>query len=338
MAKKITIYDIAKHLNISPASVSYVLNNKPKVSRKTKKLVLDAIQELGYSRDYKGLALSTGKTRAIALFLPHEDISNAFLQNQFYAEFIGEFQKEIQREDFDLIIKPLVNAKELVPWLKNRGIDCAIFIGNFPKRYYQYLKNTDIPAILVDVFEDYANEFINVRTDDENGTYIGTKYLIENGHKVIGFLSADIEKSSLDKKRFEGYKRALEEFNLPIDRNNTYFVNATFNEGINISKEIRKNKNITALVCAADTLAIGVMRGYFLYGKSIPEDLSIVGFDDIQTAQLVSPSLTTINQDIKTKAKLTANLALKAIKNEKIDSLTNIIEPSLVVRKSVNKI
>ena len=337
MSRKVTIYDIAKYLRISAATVSYVLNDVPKVSEQTKKTVLKAAKELGYSRDYKAVAFSTGKTRTIFLYFPNDDISQSFLQNPFYSEFLGYFQKEVQEEDYDVVIKTMTRDK-IMSKIKSRGVCCLVYIGKFPEENYLELKNSDIPVVLVDVFEEYSKYFTNVRTDDELGTYLAVKYLIDNGHRNIGFLSGDINNSIVDKRRFEGYKKAFEEFHIPLDENNLYYVDATFDNGYQISSSIMNNKNMTGLVCAADTLAIGVIKGYLHAGKKLPYDLSIVGFDDIQIDQLTSPTLTTIRQDIPRKAKEAAKIALQAIKNKQNLKIEFLNEPILVERESVKNL
>ena len=338
MKKKTTIYDIARYLKISPASVSYVLNNKPKVSKETKEAVLKAIKELGYSIDYKGVALSTGKTRVVALFLPSNNISSAFLQNQFFAEFIGYFQNELESKNYDIVIKPTNVSMDFGTWARNRGIDSAVFIGVFPDKFYRDIIDLEIPIVLVDVFSSHSNEFINIRSNDENGMFLATNELIENGHKNIAFISGDVEKSYVDKCRFEGFKRALTSHNIKVRKENLYNCVATFNKGVELANQISSNKNITAVVCAADAIALGLMKGLSQLNYSVPKDISIVGFDDISTASLVTPSLTTINQHIENKAKLSAKLILSVMNGEKTTQKNYVIEPALVKRDSVNKI
>lgn len=338
MKHKTTIYDIARYLKISPASVSYVLNNKPKVSQKTREAVLKAIKELGYSLDYKGLALSTGKTRVVALFLPSKEISSALLENQFYAEFIGFFQSNLQCNNYDLIIKSLSDEKNFLDWAKNRGIDCAVFIGRFTENYYKALLELEIPAVLVDFYDEYSKKFVTVRSNDEEGTYLATKELLNNNHKEIVFISGDIKVSKVDETRFNGYARALRENNIEIKDELVYTCEPSFNGGLNFAKELVKNKNITGVVCAADIIAIGLVKGLQDLGYKVPEDYSVVGFDDIQMASLITPALTTINQDISKKADLVAELALKVLNGQKVEKDLHIIEPVLVRRNSVNKI
>ena len=335
MSRKTTIYDIARYLHVTPATVSYALNNVSKVSEETRKKVLDAARELGYSRDYNAVSLSTGKTHLMVLFLPFEDISKAFLLNPFYGEFIGCFEREIKKQDYDLLIEPLFSEKDLLPWLRSRGVDAIALLGTYPKYYRKAFKTFDKPVVLVDVFEEYASEYNVVRTLDVEGSYKATKYLIENGHTKIMFASGNTSASSVDYKRLSGYRKALEEAGIPFDESLTIIcADVSFDAGAEMAPTIVE-KDATAIVCAADSLAMGIMRSAKNMGKAIPEDLSIVGFDDISSAKYTIPGLTTMKQDILEKARLAATLLLDDIKNKENGHKSYELAPELVVRGTV---
>lgn len=338
MSRKTTIYDIARYLKISPASVSYVINGIDKVSKETKERVLAAIKELGYAKDTNAVYLSTGKSNTIALFLPWDDLSLAFSQNPFYGEFLGSFSKRIQRKGFDLLIEPLMDAKDFTKWIKGKSLIGIIMLGKFPVEYYKAIKNIDIPAVLVDAYEDYASEYTTLRINDSDGGYIATQHLIENGHRNIAFISGDIETSEVDNHRYLGYIAALKDNNIPIKQEYLFTSEPTFDAGLEIANKIMEKKDITAVVCAADILAMGIMRGYYENNKKLPQDLSIVGFDDIQSAKLVFPALTTVKQDIMEKGRLASKLLIDAIIGNDKSIKHLVMQPQLVIRQSVNKI
>ncbi len=338
MSKKVTIYDIARYLHVTPATVSYALNNVSKVSEDTRKEVLAAAKELGYSRDYNAVSLSTGKTHLIALFLPLDDIYRAFVENSFYGEFIGSFEKQIQKYGYDLLIEPLMNEKDLLPWLRGRGVDAAAVIGVFPKHYYKAFKTINKPVVLVDAFDENSQEFNNIRVEDKDGTYLATEYLIKNGHTNIAFASGNYLNSVVDQRRVDGYKKALDEYNIPYKEEYMYISEVGSDGGLAISKNIMDNKDITAVVCAADSLAIGIMNGYRSSGKDIPNDLSIIGFDDIISSRIVYPALTTVKQNISEKGRVAAKLLLDDLKNKELNHKTVILNPELIIRGTVKAI
>lgn len=338
MAKKTTIYDIARYLHVTPATVSYALNNVSKVSEDMRKKVLETAKKLGYSRDYNAVSLSTGKTHLMVLFLPFEDISKAFLLNPFYGEYIGCFEREIKKQDYDLLIEPLFSEKDLLPWLRSRGVDAIALLGTYPKYYRKAFNTFGKPVVLVDIFEEYSNEYNVVRTIDDVGTYKATKYLIENGHKRIIFASGDYTKSSVDYKRLMGYRRALEESGIEYDESLTIkCADISFDAGALMAPSIIKI-DATGIVCAADSLAMGMMRSCKNMGKAIPDDLSIIGFDDISSAKYTIPGLTTMKQDIVEKARLSATMLLDDIKKKEIGHKIYELQPELVVRGTVKNL
>ena len=336
MSRKTTIYDIARYLKVTPATVSYALNNVSKVSEETRMKVLEAAKELGYSRDYNAVSLSTGKTHLMVLFLPLEDISKAFLENQFYGEFIGSFEKQIQKHGYDLLIQPSIEEKELLPWLRGRGVDAIVCIGSFPKHYYKAFKTINKPVVLVDVFDEKCEEFNNVRIEDKDGTYFATEYLIKKGHRDIAFVSGDYHSSVVDQRRFEGYKEALSDYDIEFKDEYIFVSDVSVDAGAILAKEIM-NSHVTAAMCAADSLAIGLMNGYRNVGKDIPNDLSIIGFDDIQAANIVYPGLTTVKQNISEKGRLSAKLLLDDLKNKEISHKNLILNPELIIRGTVKE-
>ena len=336
MSKKVTIYDIARYLHVTPATVSYALNNVSKVSEETRKKILQTAKELGYSRDYNAVSLSTGKTHLMVLFLPFEDISKAFLDNPFYGEFIGGFEKQISTQNYDLLVQPIISEKELLPWLRGRGVDAIAVIGTFPKYFIKAFKTINKPVVLVDSYDEHEKDYNSVQTNDSEGTYESTNYLIEQGHTKIAFISGYKAHSILDQRRYQGYVQALNDHNISLDESIVFETTVSVDSGVQITDQLI-NKDISAVVCAADTLAIGVINGFKQKGKNIPKDYSVIGFDDIQSAKYVSPSLTTIRQDIVEKGRLAAKLLLDDLRNKEVNNKQITLEPELIIRDSTSK-
>lgn len=337
MAKKVSIYDVAKYCHVSAASVSYVLNGKKKVSLETKRKILKAIDELGFVMDNSARALSTGRSHLLGLFLPLDDASLAFMQNPFYAELLAGLETGISTYDYDIVIGYQKNTIDFKDWVRSRGIDAIVMLGRYPKSIYEDMKKLSIPAVLIDVYEEYAKEFYNIRIHDEEGMYKATKYLIENGHTQIGFVGAK-NKTLVDFMRYKGYERAMQEAGLLVLESMCFEAFATFDEGVRIAEEIIRRNNVTAVVCTGDITAIGIIRKYGELKKSVPEDLSIVGFDDIQVSQFVYPGVTTVRQDIRKKGELASKAIIEDLKKKKTTVQTIILDPVLVIRESVKKV
>lgn len=337
MTKKVSIYDVAKYCHVSAASVSYVLNGKKKVSVDTKKRILKAIDELGFVMDNSARALSTGRSHLIGLFLPLDDASLGFMQNPFYAELLAGLETGISNYDYDIVVGYQKNTNDFKDWVMSRGIDAIVMLGRYPISIHNNIKKLGIPAVLIDVYEEYASEFYNIRINDEDGIYKATRYLIDNGHTKIGFVGSK-SKTLVDYMRYKGYVRAMEEANLSTNESMYYEAFATFDEGVRIGEEILKRNNVSAVVCTGDITAIGIVRKYGELKKSVPEDLSIVGFDGIQASQFVYPGITTIRQDIRLKGELAAQAIINDLKNKTTTAKTIILDPILIIRESVKQV
>ena len=267
----------------------------------------------------------------LALILPWEDLSIAFTQNPFYGEFIGTFEKEIASSGYELIIEPSTIEKNIVSWSTSLGVDGFIVLGRMTEALYKGLSKVDAPTVLVDVYDEHAGEYANIRIDDVRGAYLATSHLLDLGHRAIAFVGGDIAHSIVDQKRYHGYEIAMKERGCtPV----CHSFEATFLGGQKAAQAIAASPEITAVFCAADIMAIGMIRQYHLLGKRLPDDLSIVGFDNIQAAEYVSPSLTTIHQDIPEKARLSAEMILNGIRLGKMNVSKERLEPRLVCRES----
>lgn len=336
--KKTSIYDIAKKVGVSGATVSYVLNGKDKkVSADTRKKVYKAMEELGYIRDHAAVSLSTGKSHLIGLTLPYSSPSVAFLYNPFYAEFLGFFEEALKQKGYDVIIGSTLDDKDFERWYKSRALDGVMVLGSLGKKAENTLLRINARVVLADVYEDYNAPFTNIRFNDENAEYLATSHLISIGHKRIGYLGGP-DTSIVNHKRYCGYEKALLEYDYPIPRDCIFRANTTLEGGYEMGDEIKKKiGEISAIVVDADIVAIGLIRRLLELGVKLPDELSIVGFDDIQPAKYIFPPLTTVHQDIKEKATLAAHAILEAIVSPSTEKKSYVIEPSLVLRSSTMK-
>ncbi len=336
MNEKVSIYDIAKYLDISPATVSYVINGVDKVSKKTKEKVLKAIEELGYVPNYSARAVATGKTHLIGVILPVDNASIAFLQNPFYVEYLGGFEKAIENYNYDICIAVYKKETDVKEWVKKRGLDGLAMLGSYEKEVLDSLKDIAIPIVLTDEYGMNQNEFNLVKSSDNDGMYDATKYLIENGFKRIGFVGYP-SKYPVDLYRYNGYLKALKDSNIEYKNEYLYETGATFDEGYNLGDRIMSDNYVDAIVCSGDILAIGIMKRIMELGYDIPSDLSIIGFDDIQDANFVYPGLTTVHQHIGEKGYRSAQILIDLLENNRKGTSSINLKPYLVKRNSVKE-
>ena len=337
--KKVSIYTIAETLKVSPATVSYVVNGRyNKVSLATRQKILDEIEKTGYVPDVNARGLSSGRSRLIGLFLPiSEDKQVSYLlNNPFYMEFIAAIEKYNRDSSYDLVLG-YKDQKEFVHWALSRNFDAIIMLGKFPTQEAFRVDSLRMPLIFIDVYSEEFNRFTNIRSDDKGGMYQATKYLLEQGHRQIGYVGT-ASRSELDHQRYEGYALALKEFGLEPKEELLYLSYPDFEGGIKIAETILADNKCTAIVCSADIIALGIMNKLEQLGKKIPDDLSIIGFDDVKEASYAYPSLTTVRQNIETKGKLVMEALKQAIENEGQEKKVIVVNSELIIRNSTKKI
>lgn len=343
MNKKINIAEIARRAGVSTATVSYVMNDVGRVSNKTREKVKRIIDELDYTPSINAKALSNGRTKLIGVTLPliaPSDTTGTLLEtNPFYAEYLGEIHKVISSYGYDILLSGIRVKGKYKNWIKSRGLDGIIFLGSYPQDIYDEVNELGIPTVLTDVYESYTESFHTVNSDDPEGSYLATKHLIDLGHTRIGFVGGDIKKSPVHNNRFVGYGKAMSEAGLKINNDYVFETLTTFEGGIKLAKKIIESyHDITGLVVDADIVALGIMKTFQDKGKKIPDDLSIVGFDDIQSASFVHPGLTTIRQFISKKGELAANLIMKDILANERTSESKMMKSELIIRGSTKAI
>jgi DNA-binding LacI/PurR family transcriptional regulator len=346
MEKKPTIRDVAKHANVSPATVSYVLNGVKKVSDKTRRRVLETIDQLGYYPDFTAVSLSKKKSNLIGIMLPltddSPDDSHAFVlkNNLYYNEFVSGVEMVAREKQFDTMITGIANPEECRRWAKKRNVDGLIFLGLFPQSIFEQMSKLNIPVVLIDTYEKHTKLFNSVQIDDELGGYLATKHLIELGHKNIGFVSTHFEVSQVDTNRFKGFKKALKEAGISVNCKFIYTTrDITFENGMEMADRILTDANeLTGIVTVSDILAIGIVKGLQSNGKHVPDDYSVVGFDDLTISQFTTPSITTIKQDIFKKGEKAAELLLNHIEDRSIEPQIIELPVQLIVRESTQKV
>ncbi len=219
-SQRVTVKDIAKYVGVSPTTVSNVLNKRGgRVSDEISKKVNEAVGVLGYKKNYSAVSLKSNRSNLIGVIIPQmEPNKSIMLDNPFYAEFIGELEYKLREAGYHIILSGVFKDDADISYLESWNLDGIILLGAYDKGFYREIKKMDIPIVLVDSYVD-DDYFYKVRIDDELGGYLATNYLLQKGHRNIGLVSGMIIKDGVVEKRFQGYKRALEEFGVEFDKN-----------------------------------------------------------------------------------------------------------------------
>lgn len=334
-----TLKDVAGLAGVSSATVSYVLNGKRTISDETKSRVYSAIEQLDYVPDLNARSLSMRDSKLIGVVVPQTEPGERLMfQNSFYSEALGSIEYYARQKGYHILISATDANESYLTLAKKRNLDGIIVIGMYPDEFYQQMKKTHIPIVLID---SYTNDhyYHNVRIDDAYGSYLATKHMLENGHRQIAFFSGQIKENGVMKKRLVGYRQALEEFNVAFNDELVFEDQIDYESGISLAnKLLSSHVKATGIIAAADILAIGAIKGLFDAGCRVPDDYSVIGFDDLEISKYLTPGLTTVKQQISLKGQRAVELLLNHIEDPTLPKQEEILPLELVERGSVRKI
>lgn len=335
----VTLKDIAEMAGVSTATVSYVLNGRfDKVSEKTLQRIQRIIQETNYSPSMSARTLANKSSNIIGI-INHAVSSKAgsFINDPFHSTFISGMEQIIRESGYFMMLRTVEDPSTLRALIANWNLQGIILTGLFQDEFYAELCSQSIPFVLID---SYINDprVYNVGLEDRQGAYIATRYLLEKGHRSIAFACPDIRRNGVVEERLMGYQRALGEFGVPYDRDKVFVQEITVEQGIALGESLSERNDITAVFASADILAAGIMAGLCNKGVRVPEDKSVIGFDDVFFSMLTSPKLTTIHQDADKKGLLAAEMILDLILGREMEEKQVILPVRLVERESVRSL
>ena len=334
-----TLKDVAELAGVSAATVSYVLSGKRTISEETKARVLEAIEQLDYVPDLTARGLSMRDSKLIGVVVPQTEPGERLMfQNSFYSEVLGSIEYYARQKGYHILISATDANESYLTLAKQRNLDGIIVIGMYPDEFYHEMKKTQIPIVLID---SYCNDhyYHNIRIDDAYGSYLAARHLLEKGHRDIAFFAGQMKENGVMKKRLLGYQQALDEFHVEFNDEYVFEGQIDYQSGVELAGKLTEiAPGVTAIVAAADILAIGAVKGLYEAGKTVPGDYSVVGFDDLEISQYLTPGLTTVKQQISLKGQKAVDLLLKHIENPSLPKQEEILPLELVERGSVKKI
>jgi LacI family transcriptional regulator len=331
VASNVTIFEVAAQAGVSYGTVSRVLNNDPHVKTETRERVTRVIQDLGYVVNRQARSLAGGKTHIIGMLVP--DLGTGYI-----GEIIQGIDTELQLSGYDLMLytthrTPILEA-EYVANLAQGMVDGLILVlPRNPRDYIDILNSRNFPFVLID-HQGWGNECPAVSSTNWQGAFNGTEYLIQLGHTRIGIITGwmDLD-SAVD--RLEGYKAALWTHHIPFSEE--LVRQSTFQQldGYKSAMELLTlPEPPTAIFASNDVMAFGVMDAIRETGQRIPEDVSVIGFDDIPQAAIIHPALTTVRQPLRNMGSVAAQMLLDLLKHPDIPAKRIELPTGLVIRDS----
>lgn len=339
----VTLKDIAAEAGVSIMTVSNVINgNHSKVSQKNIEKIKKIIEKYNYVPNLTARSLTAKSSKIIGVIVPIKSSFNNLFKDPYISELFGVIQNVIRENGYYLMIRSVKDVSDISALLKNWNMDGAIFLmPDYDNLIYSILKENKLPMVFLDSYSK-IDTILSVGINDYKGGYIATRHLINNGHKKILFAGPCHKYSGpifQILQRLEGYKAALTEFNIPFDEKLILNVEPNYEEGIALGRAIcNKEYDVTAVFTTADIMAIGIIEGTKLNGKIVPNDLSVIGFDNLLPSIYVTPKLTTISQDIEAKATAAVNLLIEYIEKGSVESNKITFDVEIVERQSVGQL
>ncbi|PPA69882.1 LacI family DNA-binding transcriptional regulator [Jeotgalibacillus proteolyticus] len=328
MAKKVTMQAIADYLNISKNSVSQALSGKPGVSEETRKVIKEAADKLGYQYRTAGKNLSTERKN---IGLIASDF--AFSHRQFFGEIYLSTEKEATKRGMDLTIQSISSRLKdemiLPSFIENKSVDGLLILSHISTDYINKIISTGIPTVLID-HHDPIIQADAILTNNRFGAYTAVNHLIELGHQSIGFIG-DITFSPSYQERWEGYKLALRKNGIEPAKE-WMFLDAKEEESSIGSFIDGLNESPTAWFCVNDGLGFLISSKLQQKGIKIPDQASVVSFDNGQLSQLSTPKITTMGIDLALYGKKAVEQLSWRMENKE-EPITELLLPATLIKR-----
>lgn len=339
MSPKATIYDIAKELNISAATVSRALNNNPKISESTCKLVAETAAKMNYKQNKLAQALKSGKSHNIGVIVPRID-------SNFFASVIRGIEEELYPHKYNIIICQTHEDEkreiENINTLLNTQVDGILMsVSNMSSendRVIEKVLEKRVPVVFFDRKKN-IHGVSSVTINDFGAAYSATKHLIEQGSSKIAYLTGD-RSLEIYENRFNGYKQALLDNGLTLNNDFVIQTKSNVEAGKTAAKKLLNLKDKPdAIFSASDFAALGAIQELKSQGIRIPEDFCVVGFGNEPFTEFMELSISTVDQNTMEMGKVAAQVFMEQIKNtdnSKIEKKV-VLNAELLIRKSSSR-
>ena len=334
----ITLKEIAAEAGVSVMTVSNVINNKTsKVSPQTAQRVREIVEKHHYEPNMAARSLISKASRIIVMLLPlwHET-ADSLLLDPYVGQMAGFIETLLREKGYYVMLCSFKEADQALALMRTWQADGAILMMPHEDVITRRLvKRSSAPLVVIDrKYDDLTMHAVCL--NDRKGGYISTKHLLQMGHREIGFAGPTIDQSSVIHDRYMGYCDAMAEYG--IEPNPAWTFDAYFHQegGEIIGGQLTDMAHRpTAMVCTEDLIACGIMKAYQARGLKVPEDISIVGFDDTLPSRLISPAITTVKQDVYGKASNAVNMLMDVIEHPENEEHYVMLDVELIERESV---
>ena len=333
---RVTLRDIAEEASVSIMTVSNVINgNRARVSSETIERVQRIVAERGYVPSASARSLAARSSRLIGLLVPAADEDSLTISPHNVA-IVGQIERELRKRQYHLLLRGIAHPDEMTEALQSWSLDGAVLLG-FLDEELDRLTRATVGPVRVLAVDSYSKNRLTtgVRADDFVGGRLAAAHLLGLGHRRILFAGPAFSDVGVVHQRFDGFRRAFADAGVEWDERLIETVNTTHADGLELGRRLLgAHPTATAVFATADILAIGIMEGLSDSGATVPADVSVVGFDNLDLCAYVTPRLTTVSQDIAEKAATAVRMLLGTIEGRKQARKPVTLDVRLVERAS----
>ena len=325
----ITQKDIAREAGVSVMTVSRVVNKQfEKVSQENIKTIQQIINKYSYVPNLSARGLSSKASGIIVLIIRGEGNR---LMDPYNGTIVGYMSQYLQEAGFSTMIYTVLDFRDVTRRLRTWNAQGAIFFGMFDQEMELIREENKIPLVFNDSYSA-LRQVTNIGIDDYKGGQLAARHLLEMGHRSLGFCGSDVNSNGVDRQRFLGFSSALEEAGITLTEDRIFHPDL---ERMPPPAHFKSGKAPSALFVTSDLKAIELTLRLREQGLRVPEDCSIIGFDDLPLSRFMSPALTTIRQDIEAKARYTVDTLKNHISHPGHPSERMVLDVDLIIRGSV---
>lgn len=326
---KYTIKDIAKLTGYSTATISRALSGKEGVSQEKREEILKFIEEIGYIPNQTARKLRSKETRNILVMIPD-------IENYFFNKLIKGIENEARKNGYNIILGDFSDSqsieKEYYKMMKGHLADGILIIGSLCDSKELVELSREFKVVVISDF--FSDELVTVCIDNFKAAYDATVYLYKCGYKKIAKITGRIG-ALISQERLKGYKIALENVGLGVDEKYIKYGDYKYESGYRLAKELLSLKDRPdAIFCSNDEMAMGAIDAAKQTGISIPDELGIMGFDDIDFSAIFTPKISTVHQPRQRMGEYATQLLIEMLQNGYVRKGKYLLDTHLVIRQS----
>ena len=332
-----TLKEIAQAAGVSMTTVSNVINGKlNRVSADTVERIQALISQSGYVPNQAARSLAQRESRVVAIIVQANENENIF-RNPYAAEYVGALTVELHRSGYYPLIRFSDDYRDVEADLRGWNVAGAIFSGTFSRHLQSIHSLKTVPTVLTDCY--FRLPGVNhVGVDDDAGGQMAGDYLARMGHRRVALVTTNLQDSEVDQHRLAGFRAGLAAHGITLEER-CVFPQPIGPESIGqLTSLLRSPDGPTAIFCTADRIAAQLMQLLSAEGFRVPEDVSVLGFDNLPMAEITHPPLTTLAQDIDQKARLVVDMLLRHIRQDTLAPERTLLGVWLIERQSVRRV